>query len=249
MAELYTEHCTSPSLFHNFEVSWGASNQSLKNYGFICDTIFFTCTQPMRTDLWMEISSSMHLLWQTKLSKIEQPNTLELAQQMKQKLETLDLKFKVHHCALIDDQETLQKEQDTLDEHDEDRIYSCCTHTATDCQLCYSLGVWSLQDHISKAVSLEEGPVLNPCQGSTEVPHHRNFWSLWSLRTSFRDICCWSQQKTSKDRGIFHQEALHVQNIQINDTWWNDLHSESLKTNNLCMIPELPETWSLCQAV
>jgi len=43
---------------------------------------------------------------------------LELAQQMKQKLETLDLKFKVHHCALIDlidDQETLQKEQDTLD--------------------------------------------------------------------------------------------------------------------------------------
>jgi len=48
-------------------------------------------------------------------SKIEQPNTLELAQRIKQKLETQDSKFKVHHCALIDlidDEETLQKEQD-----------------------------------------------------------------------------------------------------------------------------------------
>lgn len=52
--------------------------------------------------------------------QIEQTNTSELAQRMKQKLETLDSKFKVHHCAridLIDDKET---EQDTLDEHDED---------------------------------------------------------------------------------------------------------------------------------
>lgn len=73
------------------------------------------------------------------------------------------------------------------------------------------------------------------CPQSMQVPHYRNFWSLWTSRTSFWDICCWSQ--TSKDRGIFYQEALHVQNIQIIDTWWNDLHSdhESLKANNLCM--------------
>ena len=34
-APFYTEQCTSPLLFHNFEVSWGGSNWSLKNYGFI----------------------------------------------------------------------------------------------------------------------------------------------------------------------------------------------------------------------
>jgi len=41
-ATFYTE-CTSPLLFHNFEVSHGGSNQSLKNCGFIGDAIFFTC--------------------------------------------------------------------------------------------------------------------------------------------------------------------------------------------------------------
>ena len=40
----YTEQCTNPLLFHNFEVSLGGSNQSLKNYGFICDAICLTCT-------------------------------------------------------------------------------------------------------------------------------------------------------------------------------------------------------------
>jgi len=37
-----------PSLFHNFEVSRGGLNWSLKNYGFICDAIFlnlYACTQ------------------------------------------------------------------------------------------------------------------------------------------------------------------------------------------------------------
>ena len=44
-AAFYTEQCTSPSLFHNYEVSQGALNQSLKSYslyGFICNAIFFT---------------------------------------------------------------------------------------------------------------------------------------------------------------------------------------------------------------
>jgi len=35
---------SAPPLFHKFEVSWGSSNQLLKNYGFICSTIFFSCT-------------------------------------------------------------------------------------------------------------------------------------------------------------------------------------------------------------
>ena len=43
-AVFYTEQCTSTSLFHNFEVSWGTSNRSLKNNGFICNATFFTCT-------------------------------------------------------------------------------------------------------------------------------------------------------------------------------------------------------------
>ena len=38
------EQYTSPLLFYNFEVSQSTSNQSLKSCGFICDTIFFTCT-------------------------------------------------------------------------------------------------------------------------------------------------------------------------------------------------------------
>jgi len=40
-AAFYSDQCTSPSLFHNFEVSWGASNWSLNNYSFICNAIFF----------------------------------------------------------------------------------------------------------------------------------------------------------------------------------------------------------------
>jgi len=42
-AAFFTEQCTSPSLFHRFEVSRGDSNYSLKNYGFLY-AIFFTCT-------------------------------------------------------------------------------------------------------------------------------------------------------------------------------------------------------------
>ena len=42
-ATFYTEQCTSPSLFHNFEVTRGASNWSLKNYGFSLMPSFFTC--------------------------------------------------------------------------------------------------------------------------------------------------------------------------------------------------------------
>ena len=38
-AASHTEQCTSPSLFHNFEVSWGSSNWSLLNYGVIYTAI------------------------------------------------------------------------------------------------------------------------------------------------------------------------------------------------------------------
>ena len=39
-AAFYTEQCTTPSLFHNFEVSQGACSHSLKHYGFQIGTPF-----------------------------------------------------------------------------------------------------------------------------------------------------------------------------------------------------------------
>jgi len=39
-AAFYTEQCTSPLLFHNFEVSRRGLNRTPKNYSFISDTIF-----------------------------------------------------------------------------------------------------------------------------------------------------------------------------------------------------------------
>jgi len=45
IAAFYAEQYTNPPLLHNFQVSQGSSNQTLNNYGFICDAIFFTCKQ------------------------------------------------------------------------------------------------------------------------------------------------------------------------------------------------------------
>ena len=56
-------------------------------------------------------------------SKADQPATLDLAQQMSQKLESLDSNFMLHHYALInlfDDTESILKEQDILDGHDDE---------------------------------------------------------------------------------------------------------------------------------
>ena len=45
-SSIFTEQCTSPSLFSRFEVTRGNSNCSLKNYGFLSlqRHFFFTCT-------------------------------------------------------------------------------------------------------------------------------------------------------------------------------------------------------------
>ena len=55
--------------------------------------------------------------------RVDQADTLALAQQAKQKLEKLDSDFKLRHYDLIDvveNEEVLRKEQETLDEHDDD---------------------------------------------------------------------------------------------------------------------------------
>ena len=56
-------------------------------------------------------------------SKVEKPTTHDHAQRLATKLETLDTEFKTHHFSLIDlidDDETLEKEQETLGQHDDD---------------------------------------------------------------------------------------------------------------------------------
>ena len=79
----------------------------------------------------------------TRLKDLEgnpgESTTLDLAQRMTQKLDALDAEFRTHHHALIDlidDEETLEKEQTTLDEHDDfaaelsvriKRLISACT--------------------------------------------------------------------------------------------------------------------------
>ena len=64
----------------------------------------------------------------TKLNELEaqshEPSTVNLARRMPQRLDSLDAEFKKHHYALIDaieeaDEETLSKEQDELDQHDD----------------------------------------------------------------------------------------------------------------------------------
>ena len=53
---------------------------------------------------------------------VGRPATFDLAQRLSQKLDVLDSEFRTHHHALIDlvdDQETLRKEQSTLDDHDD----------------------------------------------------------------------------------------------------------------------------------
>ena len=42
-AAFYTEQCMTPLLFDNFEVSQGACNRPINNYGFMCDAIYFIC--------------------------------------------------------------------------------------------------------------------------------------------------------------------------------------------------------------
>ena len=48
--------CTSPSLFHNFEVLRGTWNYPVKNYGFIYNATFFTCTHVHKALSWQTVS-------------------------------------------------------------------------------------------------------------------------------------------------------------------------------------------------
>ena len=56
-------------------------------------------------------------------NKADEPTTLDLARRLKDRLDTLDSEFKTHHYAVveqIEDGTDLDREQETLDNHDND---------------------------------------------------------------------------------------------------------------------------------
>ena len=60
-------------------------------------------------------------------TNVHEPSTLDLAEQIAQKLKSLNSEFKVQHFAIIDlineeDQDSLSKEQEILDNHDEEIV-------------------------------------------------------------------------------------------------------------------------------
>ena len=59
-------------------------------------------------------------------SKMDQPSTLKFVERMSQQLESLDSVFKEQHYKLVDlinNDETLQKEQQILDDHNNEVTY------------------------------------------------------------------------------------------------------------------------------
>ena len=72
--------------------------------------------------------------------KTNQPDTIDVARRMKEKLESLDSEFRDHHYAVIDvvnesDEAALRKEQDILDEHDDEMsaLILCLQKLITTC--------------------------------------------------------------------------------------------------------------------
>jgi len=59
----YIEQCTTPSSFHNFEVSPGACNHSLKSYGFQFGTPFSSIAH---THVYLHIASQQKIITQDR---------------------------------------------------------------------------------------------------------------------------------------------------------------------------------------
>ena len=77
-------------------------------------------------------------------SKVHEPTTFELAQQLVPNLNSLDARFKEHHFSIIDnidekDIESLAKEQEVLDAHDEEALRSAASCAATCTQVLFRL--------------------------------------------------------------------------------------------------------------
>ena len=93
-------------------------------------------------------------------SRIHEPTTSSLAQRMSQMLDTLDADFKKHHYAIIDhideaDEETLGREQDALDQHD-DGISNLTMRIEQVINLQLDLRSWCKKDCIAQIVLSEE---------------------------------------------------------------------------------------------
>ena len=131
--------------------------------------------------------------------RTEEPSTLGLAQRMTQRLDTLDAEFKQLHSALIDlidekDEEPLQKEQDTLDEHDEElslltvqvqQLVATCSAPPTSARKLASRKLVQLQRSLTPlrdAVATLSGGTDDVCL----LRHHEE--QLSELKKELRDI-------------------------------------------------------------
>ena len=111
-------------------------------------------------------------------SDTDKPTALNLAQGMTRKLEALDLEFRTHHHALvdlIDEEETLLTEQQTLDEHDDviaelsariQQLANACTPSSNPpLRKIASRGL----SHLKKALSSVRTAIASSEEGSMDV--------------------------------------------------------------------------------
>ena len=111
-------------------------------------------------------------------SDTDKPTALDLTQGMTRKLEALDLEFRTHHHALIDlidEEETLLTEQQTLDEHDDviaelsariQQLANACTPSSNPpLRKIASRGL----SHLKKALSSVRTAIASSEEGSMDV--------------------------------------------------------------------------------
>ena len=108
-------------------------------------------------------------------SDTDKPTALDLAQGMTRKLEALDLEFRTHHHALvdlIDEEERLLTEQQTLDEHDDviaeliQQLANACTPSSNPpLRKIASRGL----SHLKKALSSVRTAIASSEEGSMDV--------------------------------------------------------------------------------
>ena len=152
-----------------------------------------------RSRTWLITRLSMRL--KEFETKVNQPTTLDFAQRMMQKLDTLDSEFKVHHFALIDvidDDELSLKEQETLNEHD-DGIAELAVRIKGLISLCTSIPDSNFHKVVShKFIRISKGKgvsVINEAIGSLPGSPddvcllHQHEEQLCDHKKELRDVC------------------------------------------------------------
>ena len=158
--------------------------------------------------------------------KADQPTTRDLAQCMATRLETLDSDYKAHHFSLIDlidGEDTLRSEQETLDGHDNDI-------TALDAHIQQLIAICS-----TMPTSSDQRKVL-----SRKLQHFEKTLSLVSENISSlsgwpEDICCLQQ----------HEEQLSDYKRDLSDLRNSLLSSDLDESDELITLHACLEKWLL----